>query len=349
MNNLTRKPRLHNATAALVVNKQLVPAGLALLLLMAVLPSLAVAAQPARKGKVLIVRGAFTIFSLGLDTLGSKLRKQGCDVVVSTAATSGLNADVIIDEKKKNPDMPLVIVGHSRGGLLAPDLAKQFGQAGMKVDLVVIIDNTHKITMPRNVTRTVNLYHTNIFGVMHGLQVKGLKGGGKVLNVDIKNIPGRDKAGYLDHFNIEESPWIHDIVMGEVLKFCPTPQELAAQQQAAGQVAANQPNGTTAHTPGAVHVETSDFSSNPQRAEQPSVQVAPAPAIRQPQSIASLPVQGPERKPARNIRSRYAQNHPSARTSSNMAPKRAAMNHETRAAKPAFEYGNIHNPEIVVE
>ncbi len=347
MNNLTRKPKLPEAPANLARCTRLALAGLIVLLTMATLPSLAKAAPARRKGKVLVVRGAFTIFSLGLDTLGSKLRKQGCDVTVSTAATSSLNAGVIIEEKRKNPDMPVILIGHSRGGLLAPDLAKQFGDAGMKVDLVVIIDNTHKITMPRNVTRTVNLYHTNMFGVMHGLQVKGLQGGGQVLNVDIKNIPGRDKAGYLDHFNIEESPWIHDIVIGEVLRFTPlrsqpqpTPQQMAT---------AKPPAARPQHRP--VHIKTSPLKEEPTHRVQPPVLLAPATPIRQPQSIASLPVKRAS-KTTSTIHQRYANKHPASRSRTQTAaaePGRIETQGRVRAMKPAFEYGNIKNPEIVVE
>jgi len=327
MNNLTRKLKLHDASASLVATLRLAIAGLASLLLMAAFTPSAAAAQFPRQGKVLVVRGALSIFSLGLDELGSKLRRQGCDVVVSTSATSSLNAAVIIEEKRRNPQMPVILVGHSRGGLLAPELAKQFGQAGMKVDLVVIIDNTHKITMPTNVRRTVNLYHTNMFGVMHGLQVKGLRGGGQILNVNVKNIPGRDKAGYLDHFNIEESPWIHNIVINEVLKFAPIRPEVLARMQQRKQMQQNrmasnqnknnqnknnqnksnrnhsnqqqpqrkQPQDASRQavaaqkTPPPVY-ERQPATKTPQRHAPAAVQLAPATTIRQPQSISSLPV-----------------------------------------------------------
>ena len=40
---------------------------------------------PRRPGKVLLIRGAFTVFSLGLDTLGDKLKEYGLDVEVVPA------------------------------------------------------------------------------------------------------------------------------------------------------------------------------------------------------------------------------------------------------------------------
>jgi len=174
-----------------------------------------------RKGKVLVVRGAFTVFSLGLDTLASKLRQHGCDVTVSTAATSSINMGVILKEVKKNPNVgPIVLVGHSRGGLLAPDLAREAREMGIAVDLIVVIDNTWDATVPNNVRRAVNFYHTNPFGVMHGQILKSESKNVDLQNVDIGKLPGRDSAGYIDHFNIEESTWVQDLAIREVLHVC---------------------------------------------------------------------------------------------------------------------------------
>ncbi|QDU98653.1 thioesterase domain-containing protein [Lignipirellula cremea] len=176
-----------------------------------------------RPGRVLMIRGAFTVFSLGLDTLATKLRAQGLDVVVSTAATSGYNANALRDEYRRNPNVgPVVIIGHSRGGLLAPDIARSLGQQGVPVDLVVIVDNTHEnLKIPANVKRAINFYQTDAVTLLEGQVAFGEGPPGQVANIEINKLPGRDQAGFIDHFNIEESDWVHGLVMEQVLQTCP--------------------------------------------------------------------------------------------------------------------------------
>src|SRR5206468_446931 len=55
---------------------------LALALLGSPQPAQAQRPPPPRPGKVLLIRGAFTVFSLGLDTLGDKLKEHGLDAEV---------------------------------------------------------------------------------------------------------------------------------------------------------------------------------------------------------------------------------------------------------------------------
>jgi len=185
-----------------------------------------------RIGKVLVIRGAFTVFSLGLDVFATKLRKQGCDVVVSTAATSSINANAIADEYRRNPNMgPIVMVGHSRGGVLAPELSRELGKQNVPVELIVIVDNTHDMSVPANVRRCVNFYHTNPLGVLHGLKAKGEGPPGQVQNINIADLPGRQGAGYIDHFNIEENSWVHNLMLQQVLSVC-TPRYVGAEQVA---------------------------------------------------------------------------------------------------------------------
>ena len=47
------------------------------------------------KGRILIVRGIFTVFSLGMDELGKKLQELGYQVKVTPSATSYREADLL--------------------------------------------------------------------------------------------------------------------------------------------------------------------------------------------------------------------------------------------------------------
>jgi len=182
------------------------------------------AAQSAkpRAGKVLLIRGAFTVFSLGLDSLGVKLEQAGLDVSVVPALTAGLSTSDIAKQYKQNPEgTPIVLIGHSKGGQLAPDCARQLDRLGIPVKLIVIVDNVHRTTIPGNVEKCVNFYHTNSFGLLHGLPVRGESRKSEVLNVDIGKLPERQGQGYIDHFNIDGHGWVHELVIEEVLKVCP--------------------------------------------------------------------------------------------------------------------------------
>ena len=77
--------------------------------------------QNESKGKVLIVRGILTVFSLGMDELAKKLRRKGYDVQVTTAAKSNQAAKRMRDDiRRRGNNHPLIIIGHSLGGDLAP-------------------------------------------------------------------------------------------------------------------------------------------------------------------------------------------------------------------------------------
>src|SRR5262245_54593395 len=110
-----------------------------------------------RPGRVLIIRGAFTVFSLGLDTLGDELEAQGIAVKVVPAFSAISAAEEIAQVHKRRPE-PIVIIGHSKGGNLAPQCAEQLAKSKIPVALVVVVDNPHDTTVPANVERCVNFY-----------------------------------------------------------------------------------------------------------------------------------------------------------------------------------------------
>jgi hypothetical protein len=173
-----------------------------------------------RPGKVLLIRGAFTVFSLGLDTLGDKLKEYGLDVEVVPAFMASTATDQIRDEYLRHP-MPIVIIGHSKGGHLAPECAEELGKSRIPVRLVVIVDNPHEVAVPPNVERCVNFYQTNILGIVQGAFAKAESPRTQLFNLDVDRLPHRDEGGYIDHFNIHSSPWVHSMIIGQVLRACP--------------------------------------------------------------------------------------------------------------------------------
>ncbi len=176
----------------------------------------------AHRGKVIIIRGAFTVFSLGMNDLGEKLREYGFDVDVVADISAGHATSKIISEYQQNDNFgPIVFIGHSRGAELGPKQSRKLLQHRIPVKLVVMVDGTHKTTIPGNVERCVNFFQHNTFSLPHGLPTKADSRQTQLFNVDIDQLPSRDRGGSINHFNIDSSPWIHELVILEVLKACP--------------------------------------------------------------------------------------------------------------------------------
>jgi pimeloyl-ACP methyl ester carboxylesterase len=172
-------------------------------------------------GKVLLVRGVLTVFSLGLDDLADRLRRKGLDVQIVPASLAFSTAGKIAEDYAAGRTKgPLVIIGHSLGGDLGPALARRFGRQGVPVDLLVMIDSTNPSSIPENVKRCVNLYQSNFsptwFRIFRGAPTEAKSGQTNLTNIDIRELPEKGQATQLNHFNIEKSPWVHDIVSREL-------------------------------------------------------------------------------------------------------------------------------------
>jgi hypothetical protein len=173
------------------------------------------------RGKILLVRGVLTVFSLGLDDLAQKLPDEGLDVQVVPASMSGVAVRQIGQQYARGElQGPLILIGHSLGGDLLPSLAQQLGDAGQTVDLMIMIDSTNPSEAPKNVRRCINLYQSNFsptwFRVFRGAPIRAANPATQLVNVDIRELPEQAEAAKLNHFNIEASNWIHQMVIREV-------------------------------------------------------------------------------------------------------------------------------------
>lgn len=173
------------------------------------------------RGRVLIVRGIFSVFSLGMDTLADKLRNEGYDVRVTTSAWSHQTAASLKSEilASRNAES-LFIIGHSLGGDLAPGLAKSFGEDGLRVDMLIMLDSTMPSSPPANVRCCVNLYQSNYSPswcrVFRGTDIDAASSTTEMINVDVRKVAAQQQAAKINHFNIDSDPWIHDLVIRAV-------------------------------------------------------------------------------------------------------------------------------------
>ncbi|MCH2182411.1 MAG: thioesterase domain-containing protein [Mariniblastus sp.] len=177
--------------------------------------------RQAPKGRILIVRGIFTVFSLGMDGLGKKLKKLGYQVKVTPSANSYHDADILCDQiLQSKTKSPLIIIGHSLGGELAPKLARSFAARNVDVDMLIMLDSTMPSAPPQNVKRCVNLYQSNASPswarVFRGTDIQAKSTKTEMFNVDIGKLAGQDQTADINHFNIDANPWIHELIVEAV-------------------------------------------------------------------------------------------------------------------------------------
>jgi hypothetical protein len=178
-------------------------------------PGVAQETAPPATTRVLIIRGVLNIFSTGLDELGKELRQRGYEVEVSSPGGCWGGALRLREAYERDPrGGPLVIIGHSMGGRACLHISRYLESHHIPVKLVVIVDANPWVACPANVERCVNLYVTNPYGVFHGSPVQGPSS--RVLNYDVTKIERPAWADPVDHFDIDNSPWMHGVIIGEV-------------------------------------------------------------------------------------------------------------------------------------
>ena len=115
------------------------------------------ATQP--QARVYLFRGALgPIFSRGMDRLTKRLEEAGIRADVYEFTICRLIADQAIRDFRDNA-APIVLIGHSMGGLCALTFAGILKSENIPVSLVVTIDPAHASPkVPLNVERYINIF-----------------------------------------------------------------------------------------------------------------------------------------------------------------------------------------------
>ncbi len=159
--------------------------------------------------KILVLRGLFEVFSLGLHDLAGKLRCRGYDA--STTSWSLALTEVDCDDNR-----PLVVIGHSLGGRMCAWVSRQWKSCGRRVPLLIIVDANLWQTIPANVDKCVNLYVTNHLGIFHGTPVSAASPSTVVVNKDISQGHPPMILGGINHFDIDSTDWVHRMIIREI-------------------------------------------------------------------------------------------------------------------------------------
>lgn len=196
-----------------------------LLLLMLPIGSGANAAVPASGGgagtHVYLLRGVLNIFSLGLDDIAAKLQAQGIPVTVVNYLSWSSLADEAAAEYRSGRVRTIVLVGHSSGATVLPDMVARLDQLGAPVKLAIGLDSVFRTSLAGRVGRYINFYIGNGNGepVARTNQLHG-----SLENVNVQNVPG------VGHITIDKNEIIQRKVISAIdaVAFSSRPREASA-------------------------------------------------------------------------------------------------------------------------
>lgn len=152
---------------------------------------------PKRPGEVYLIRGLANIFSLGLDGDGKKFSGMGIEnCVINHKHWRSIADDIIERNRKGQVSFPIVIIGHSLGANVTPQLATLIGKHNIEVSYAVMLDPVEPTSVGKNVKKISNYYIPK----SNKNKILSPKGDfkGVLDNIDVSIFGG------FNHFNIDE-------------------------------------------------------------------------------------------------------------------------------------------------
>jgi hypothetical protein len=177
----------------------------------------AATAPVANRARVYLFRGALgPIFSRGMDRLTKRLEEAGIRADVYEFTICRLIADRAIRDFRDNP-APIVLIGHSMGGLCALTFAGILKSESIPVSLVVTVDPAHASPkVPLNVERFINIFLSD--SILGGGDVVAEQGyRGHYASYDLK------QHEEVTHINIDKMDSIHEQLVTAIAQLATTP------------------------------------------------------------------------------------------------------------------------------
>jgi hypothetical protein len=229
----------------------------------------------------LVLRGVFEVFSLGMNDLAKKLACRGYDVKATSWSLALLEAQC-------NDNRPYVVIGHSLGGRMCAWTSRKLMSCGKRVPLIIIVDANVVQRIPANVDRCVHLYVTNPLGIFHGSPVRAESPCTEIVNWDVSQGQPSMFEGGVNHFNIDATPWVHQIIIDEIERMFPRSGTMPISRQS------GRPADVASRVTPEIELPSPEQPpslpsrrQNPWAASRPEI-TAPAPA-RQPRPLAWKP------------------------------------------------------------
>ncbi len=154
--------------------------------------------------QVYLVRGFLNVFSLGMDTLATKLNSRGISVTVINHTEWRSLADQIAAGYKAGRRGPIVLIGHSFGADAIMEMGDYLGRQGVPVALIVPFDGTSSHAASANVGRVLNLYKSAGVQITRGPGFRG-----QLTNFYISD-PN------ISHSDVDDLPNLHAMVIGRI-------------------------------------------------------------------------------------------------------------------------------------
>lgn len=173
--------------------------------------------------KIYLFRGAMgPIFSTGMDRLSEKLTAAGFSADVYEFTICRFIGNRAIASYKESP-APIVLIGHSMGGLCSVIISEMAAKENIPISLVITIDPAHATDdVPLNVERFINIFLSDsVLGGGNVVAVPGFRG--HYASYDLK------ENSRVSHINIEKSDDIHRQILNMVTQL---PRIQAAQTEA---------------------------------------------------------------------------------------------------------------------
>jgi hypothetical protein len=175
--------------------------------------------QPVKesRGRAYLFRGALgPIFSRGMDRLTERIERAGVTAGVYEFTICPLVAQKAIREYRQDP-APIILIGHSMGGLCGLKFAETLQAEGIPVSLLVTIDAIHgSPNVPPNVERYFNIFLSD--SVLGGGDVMPPQGyQGHYASFDLA------KQEDVTHINIDKMDMVHEQLVNKILQLAVTP------------------------------------------------------------------------------------------------------------------------------
>ena len=201
-----------------------------------------IASAPAPKAHVYLLRGVLNIFSLGLDDIAAQLQAQGIPVTVANYLSWQSLAEEAAAEFKSGRTRTIILVGHSSGATILPDMVARMDQLGVAPQLVIGLDSVFRTKLSGHAGRYINFY----VGNGNGEPVQRAKDfRGSLENINVQNVPG------VGHLTIEKNQIMQRKVISaidSVVFSRPKPAAAASPEAStaspSGTADASHPNGT---------------------------------------------------------------------------------------------------------
>jgi hypothetical protein len=156
---------------------------------------------------VYLLRGVLNIFSLGLDDIAAKLESQGIPVTVINYLGWASLADEAAADYRSGRVKTIVLVGHSSGATVLPDMVARLSQQGAPVKLAIGLDSVFRTSLSGHVGRYINYY----VGSGNGEPVAPTRQlQGSLENVNVANVPG------VGHLTIEKNEIMQRRVISDI-------------------------------------------------------------------------------------------------------------------------------------